>query len=458
MKGRRCFEFRIPPWRAKEWLLAGEANTIKWTILAAALIVSACTQQHQLDDGDRVPEEADDTSAFVDTGSGTGTGEDTETETATNGNSDGNCIGDALESPCWFDASWDYRRKITILSSQISGTEQHRFFPVLISENSTTLRGPDHEGHVGQSDGGDILFTANDGTSKLDHEIEQYTPSSGQLVSWVKIPVVSAVSDTVIYMYYGNAGDGDQWQSSAVWDDGGIKHFRGVWHMGETGQNGRNDSTSHANHCFPEDAAKEAAVGVAGNAVGLDGKNDWIRCGRNESLNLKREITVSAWIKPSRPRIKKDDWENGPKKNTYGFYLFGKSDNLTTLGLEFEIDNKKKDIVDEGTIDIAPDKWSFLAMTFDGKTLSAYVNGELDYSLPIDGTIDDSSEHELTISEKEGKEGRFLSGTVDELRISDKARDAHWLATCFNNQDNPAEFYELGDELTKEDLNAENPI
>ncbi|MEI6711229.1 MAG: DUF2341 domain-containing protein [bacterium] len=62
-----------------------------------------------------------------------------------------------------------------------------------------------------------MLFTAADGT-KLDHEIEKYVPTTGQLIAWVRVPALSASVDTVIYMYYSNAMVADQWNKTGVWD------------------------------------------------------------------------------------------------------------------------------------------------------------------------------------------------------------------------------------------------
>ncbi len=79
-----------------------------------------------------------------------------------------------------------------------------------------------------QSDGDDILFTSSDGTSKLAHEIENYTTGTGALRSWVKVPSVSTSVDTDIYMYYGNSGASNQESVADVWTD-----YSMVWHMSE---------------------------------------------------------------------------------------------------------------------------------------------------------------------------------------------------------------------------------
>lgn len=68
------------------------------------------------------------------------------------------------------------------------------------------------------TNGGDILFTAGDGTTKLSHEIELYSNVNGDLVAWVKVPAVSSTTNTTIYMYYGNSTVVDQEDPQNVWD------------------------------------------------------------------------------------------------------------------------------------------------------------------------------------------------------------------------------------------------
>jgi len=80
----------------------------------------------------------------------------------------------------WFNANWEYRKMITIDSDEVTGTANHTNFPVLIRETDVDLKDTVNGGNVGQSDGGDIVFTKDDGTTQLDHEIELYVDSTGE--------------------------------------------------------------------------------------------------------------------------------------------------------------------------------------------------------------------------------------------------------------------------------------
>ena len=124
----------------------------------------------------------------------------------------------------WYDSDWQYRKKLTLDETMVEDNLVN--FPVLISFTGDTDLAAD-----ARSDFYDVLFTASDGTTKLDHEIESYNSTNGDIVAWVKVPTLSTEVDTKIFMYYGNAGANDQQNASGVWSDG----YRAVWHLGESG-------------------------------------------------------------------------------------------------------------------------------------------------------------------------------------------------------------------------------
>ena len=105
-------------------------------------------------------------------------------------------------------------------------------FPVLVSLTDAELKHVDEAtpGNVADLEGDDIIFRSYDAATcspssapcGLDHEIEKYDPTTGQLIAWVRIPVLNtktASSDTVIYMYYGNSDVATSSEDAAgVWD------------------------------------------------------------------------------------------------------------------------------------------------------------------------------------------------------------------------------------------------
>jgi len=130
----------------------------------------------------------------------------------------------------WWNRSWNYRKMITINNSQVE--EDLTNFTVLINITDNDLK------DKAQSDGDDIAFTNIDGTVQYDHEIELFDNSSGHLIAWVKIPQLSSSSNTLLYMYYGNAGATNQQNIPGTWDS----NYTAVWHFNN---NSLADSTSN---------------------------------------------------------------------------------------------------------------------------------------------------------------------------------------------------------------------
>ena len=51
--------------------------------------------------------------------------------------------------------------------------------------------------NVHNPNGYDIIFVAGDDTTKLDHEIEKYVATTGEIKMWVRILTLSHTVDTV---------------------------------------------------------------------------------------------------------------------------------------------------------------------------------------------------------------------------------------------------------------------
>ena len=79
----------------------------------------------------------------------------------------------------------------------------------------TSLNG----GHVENTNGYDIIFTSDaSGTMVLDHQIEFYDGTNGEYVAWVRIPTLSNLVDTDIYMYYGNCSISTDPSTTNTWN------------------------------------------------------------------------------------------------------------------------------------------------------------------------------------------------------------------------------------------------
>ncbi len=100
-------------------------------------------------------------------------------------------------------------------------------FPLVINMTDTSLM------QYASSSGNDIVFTACDGVTKLNYELENFTQSTGNLQAWVQLPHLYSTPDNIIYMYYGNSNAPYQQNVGGTWDS----TYFGVWHMQQNPSN-----------------------------------------------------------------------------------------------------------------------------------------------------------------------------------------------------------------------------
>jgi len=103
----------------------------------------------------------------------------------------------------------------------------------------------------------------------------------------VKVPALSHTADTILYMYYGNAGASDQRNSVDVWSNG----YVGVWHFAS----GAEDSTGVNNGSL---GTVGLAAGAIGKSASLSGSN-YVRVPTSSSLEPTAALTMEGWIKPT---------------------------------------------------------------------------------------------------------------------------------------------------------------
>jgi hypothetical protein len=329
----------------------------------------------------------------------------------------------------WYDAGWSHRKPITIDGSKVNGGP-HANFPVLVS-----LASDAQLASRAQASGNDILFTAADGTTKLDHEIETFTKATGALIAWVRIPSLPAGSNTVIYMYYGNGAAANQQNATGVW----TANYRLVWHLNESsgGSNAIKDSTSHANHGTDTGSPAFGAAGKIGGAVHYDGVNKYILSAASPLDPSASDLTASAWVRPAVDGVSLQilsQRDGGGTGRTW----------LQRTGSGNEIQSSLRQSFTAPAV-VTGGTWYHIALTKSGtNTRRVYVNGVL-YGENSD-LATESANGEMVLGNHKALSLQVFNGELDELRIASVARSGDWLATEFANQDAPSAFHNVGTE------------
>jgi len=307
----------------------------------------------------------------------------------------------------WWDSGWEKRVQLSF--NNIDQSEDLINFPVLVRLDAGRI---DYSLTLAQ--GEDLRFVDSDGTL-LAYEIESWNPGDTSIV-WVQVPRIDANSDSdFIWLYYGNPAAAEGQDPPAVWD----ATFAGVWHF-----NGDLlDATANIND--GTNFGSTAESGQFAGARGFDGISSYIEVVSNTSLEITGQLTLEAWIKiddpdqAGAPRVlsKKYTW------NDLGYNLEYKpgDNNLTSVG-------SGPDWARAADIDLDTD-WHYVGASIDGATGTMYVDG-------FDETTDSSisplvaSDQPLNIGRR-GNGGDYFLGSIDEVRISNVARSADWMAAQY---------------------------
>ena len=341
-----------------------------------------------------------------------------------------------------------YRRTITIDHTR-AGSSDLVNFPLLLNITDPLLRPVVNGGHVNSAAGYDIIVTSDAaGMQKLDHQVESYNPNAGQIVAWVRIPVLSHTSDTVVNLFYGNPGiAGSQENKNGVWDG----TFDAVYHMSDNAANNTvADSTLHHSGSNQANTNANAAAGVAAGALSFNGSTDYVAVPDAADLQASRVRTVSFWMKPgdlSGATTYRVLSEYSDSDNSWAVVAetAGNADSNTVradakvAGVESHLkiaDNS----IHAGT-------FYHVAAVFDNsKPAAIYLNGvSLPLLTPKQGGLTNGSTVRMTVGAR-ADGGRAFPGIIDEVRISNTVRSADWVRAEFNNQSAPATFISLGNE------------
>lgn len=322
-----------------------------------------------------------------------------------------------LNNPPWWNPDWPFRKLITIDHTNVAGNLSD--YPALISHASD----PELAASA-QTNGQDIVFVRyTDNATVLDHEIEFFNHTTGELVSWVKVPSLSNCSDTKLWMYYGNPLSPDQQHSEETWDT----QFLAVHHLEET-TGIIYDSTSHHNNGIPYGDLTHNLSGKIDGAEYFDGTDDHITL--PPVFTSENQFTMETWIYP---------------QTAARYIIAQRTSPLGVLlqviegggALQYYINAAKNET------GILLNNWYYVALTYDGTSARFYINGEIANEMTC-GTPTWPTENLIIGDRSNGS--RQYHGIIDEVRLSDSPRNTSWITTCYNNQNNPSIFSVVGAE------------
>ena len=269
---------------------------------------------------------------------------------------------------------YNHRVRISIDESLNQGSLPLTDFPIFFSYSDTLIRSAPYGGYVQFADGTDFCFTGQDSITVLDFEIESYDPETGSLSAWVRIPSLSAVSVTDLYLYFNNPDALALWNREGVWSN----QYTTVWHMAEDPSGTEpqiTDATSFMNHGTTggDMSGEDLVDGKLSLAIQFDGVDDYASMpvsGYNTD-----EGAVELWIK----------LDSLPESNSNYFFAHRQEDPIsdrtysrvwssgewgTGMGDTY-------DLVRGSTLDTV--SWHHLAITWNGTEVTGFLDGAQDF-------------------------------------------------------------------------------
>ncbi len=329
---------------------------------------------------------------------------------------------------------WNRKHAITINNSMVDGSIALTDFPFLVTLDHLNTEVVDGGANSALNGGGDLRFSSDAaGSNRLAIEVVEFAtsaiPANRRCQVWVKIPSLSATTDTTIYVWYNKTGETqpattDTYGSQAVWSG-----YEAVWHM-ENDPSATApqilDATGNGHNLTSSGSMTSGDVvsGAIGNAITFDGSNDRFALASN-AIIPNGSFTITSYV----------NW-NG--SNSYNAVVANSS---PWSGIWVNNGSGGRAVYSDGT-----QRFS------NTGTVPANTVVKVDFVVTsgdsqhfFDGNGDATSTQAISSGNlayvgAESTSGGFFAGWLDEIRISPSSRTASWLKTEHNNQIAPASF------------------
>ncbi len=344
-------------------------------------------------------------------------------------------------------SGWNRSQAITINSSLVEGTTPLTDFPILVTLDHLNEEVVDGGMNSALNGGGDIRFSSDaSGNNRLAIEVVEFItdpiPTNRKCQIWVKIPSLSATSDTTIYIWYNKNGEvqpsaTEVYGSQSVWSS----NYVSVWHMEEDPSGtvpqikdsgfGLNNGTTGGNM-----ESNDLVPSQIGNGLALNGNKQFVNVGNSSNLNLVSNLTISGWVNPT---------------NFHAFYIMAKRSETVNSGYNILFQKEEYLTFYDGTTIHYPglkyneNQWNYAVIKIDpiGTTTMFFLNGVFS-SGKTTLELTDGLAQNLYLGARSNGAGLPLNGLIDEVRVSNIERSNDWIATEYNNQINPLDFASAG--------------
>jgi biopolymer transport protein ExbB len=343
----------------------------------------------------------------------------------------------------WWDDGWSSRKKVTIDTSAtgVAISEQVGSVPVLLR-----LVGGNFNFAGAKEDGTDLRFVAEDDKTLLPFHIEKFDALMNEAFVWVKVPELKPGAKTVIWLYYGNAGDKvlkvEDAKSTYDADTVLVYHFNAQGQPAYDFSNGGNTAQN------PGAAAEGSMIG---SGLKVDGKSTvTIPASPTLFWTEGSAMTWSAWVRFGTPQPNAAFFS---RRETSKYFLLG-----ADAGSPFvEVTYQGGSVRSSAGVPVAPNSWHHVAVIAAGETIKLFLDGELygTAKAPLPAMNGPVVLGGNGVNNLMNLAGAGFNGEIDELEISKVARSTDYIKLAIAAQgggEPAAKLVTMVDEVKKAGL------
>jgi hypothetical protein len=294
-----------------------------------------------------------------------------------------------------------------------------------------------------------FTFFADDQSTELNWELEEYDSGTGELVAWVNVTSVSSSSDTSFYLYYDSStsSDGGEHNPTDTWDS----DYLAVWHMNDGGST-LDDSTSNAKDGTIQTGVVTGASGISGDCLDFDGQNGhYVDISNTILPDSPQTVTMETWVNVD---AFDNDWDGTRSqfslvdlRGENSLWLFLGKDDVSGYirNLDCECVISSTQYGSKTASVYTTNAWFYSVGTVDTTTsdLDTWVNTSNTDNSSASGSFDSSS-NDNCLADSSYQHEHVFNGQMDEVRISGIVRSDDYIKTNYNMLHNKTTFVSFG--------------
>lgn len=329
-------------------------------------------------------------------------------------------------------SDYAYSKEITLNQTMIDqsiGTER---YVVFLSMTDTDLR------DYALDSGHDIIFTYVGNSTQLDHVIEYFNGTTGQIIAHIGVDDVKNVSSVKMYYGYSGATDTQTYPDSTV-----VGHWPLSLNRYNISSKNTEDISSYGNNGTSANVGTftDNWLSQSNQAMDFNGTSDYVSVGTSVGQQFVNEIFISGWsYVPSSAASTTGFMHFGAVGATPGFYIriLNAGDNPM-----FVLGNGVARDLQVFSIPTPRDVWFHVSFVTDGVTKKLFIDGDLKQTITLSIAGPFTTSTEAVIGWGYGV-SELMDGNISSTIISNTAKSAPHISTTYNNSMYPSLFLSTG--------------